>query len=129
MMYVTAPSLRDELLDQLRCPFGERGAHDDPVQAGCLSGTKARSVGVIRETEDRDVGVGFGHFVGVNPGEIDDYEVGWIDAVGGDKAMRPEEHVKLASEKDIDPDQQDRRHEREPNTENVRKTGSGRRLG
>ncbi len=123
MMYVTTPSLRDELLDQLRCPFGERGAHDDPVQAGCLSSPKTGGIGVICEAEDGNLGIGLGHFVGVDPREIDDYEVRGVDAVRGDKPVRPEEHVELSSEEDIDPNQQDRRHKRQPNTANERKTG------
>src|SRR5918999_2485821 len=52
MMYVTPPSLCDELLDELRRAFGQRGAHDDAVEARFLCGPKPRRVGVRREAED-----------------------------------------------------------------------------
>jgi hypothetical protein len=94
----------------LWCPFGQRGAHDDAVETRFVRRSEPRRIRVRGEAEDGDVRVRLGDLVRVHPGEIDDHEIGRIDAVGGREPVAVEQHVELASKEEIDPNQQDRRH-------------------
>ena len=101
----------NELVDELRGSFGERGADDDPVEAGRLGRSQARRIRVVREPEDGHVRIRLCDLVGIHAREIADDEVGRIDAVRGRELVAlGEQHIELASKEDIDPDQQDRRH-------------------
>ena len=52
-----AASLCNQLVDELRRPLGERGAHDHLVQPGRLGRPEARRIRVIRVPEDGNVGI------------------------------------------------------------------------
>jgi hypothetical protein len=69
----------------LRCPFGQRGADDDAVETGRLGRSETGGVGVVREAEDGDLGIRLGDLFRVDAREIDDDELGRIDAVGRDQ--------------------------------------------
>lgn len=120
MMYVIAtesnrsPRLADQLFDELRRPFGERGAGDDTVESG-LSGTpQPLRVRVVREPEDRRRREGLGDLVGVDARDVDDHEIGRVDALGRDETVvGPQENVELTAEEEVDPSHQDRRHGQE----------------
>src|SRR5215210_2896747 len=106
MMYVIAaslvggrtlpPALRDELLHDLRSPLGEGGADDDTVEPGRLRRPKSGRVRVVRIAEDRDLRIRLGDLLRVDPRNVDDHEVGGIDAVGRhDPVARAQERVEL----------------------------------
>jgi hypothetical protein len=111
MMYVTGPSLRDELVDELWGSFGQGRPDHDPVEPGCLRGAETGRVGVIREPQDGHVCVDLGHLVGIDAGDVDDHEVGRVDALRRRQPVTPaEEHVELSSKEQVDPNEQDRGH-------------------
>ena len=89
---------------------GERGADDDLVEPGRVGGAKAGRVGVVREAEDRDVGPRLGHLVGLHARDVDDHEVGRLDAAGRDDVMPREQGFELSPEEEVDSREQDRRH-------------------
>jgi hypothetical protein len=116
MMYVTPSSLRDELFDQLTCSFGQCRPRHDSIESRCLARSEARRVGVIRVPEDGNIGVRVGDFLRVHSPNVDDDDVRRLDRVCGRQTVSGEERVELPPEKEIDPDQQDRRHGRESTT-------------
>jgi hypothetical protein len=75
---------------------------------------QAGRVRVIRVPKDGDVGPGVGDLVGIYARNVADHQVGQIDAVGRDQLVGPaQKRVQLSSKEEIDPRQQDRRHERQ----------------
>ncbi len=109
--------LCDEVVDDLGSALGEGGTHDDAIEARRVRGAEASGVRMVREPENRDVGELLGHLVGVDAGDVDDDEVRGMDAVRRHELVAPaEESFELASEVDIDPSNQDRRHAAEPTT-------------
>src|ERR671924_551068 len=70
MMYVTGPSLRDDLFDELRSPLRERRSGHDAIQARGLRRAQPSRVLVVREAEDRDVGIRLGDVVRVDARDI-----------------------------------------------------------
>src|SRR5215469_18667582 len=86
MMYVTRPTVDSRPERVRRQPSGFRSAgelvHDlaDPlregrfrehlVEAGGVRGAEPGGVGVIRETDDRDVGIRIGHLVRIDPRDV-----------------------------------------------------------
>src|SRR5215210_8718964 len=89
MMYVTAarvyPAVSDgrrgQLGDDLGHPLGQRRLHEHLVEAGRVRALEAGFVGVVREADDRDIGPGVGDLLRLDPGDVADDEVGWVDAV------------------------------------------------
>ena len=69
-----------------------------------------RAVRMVREPHDGDVRPGVDDLVGLHARDVRDHEIGRVDAVGRDEAMTREEALQPASEKKIDPNEQDRRH-------------------
>ena len=115
MMYVTRPYSTDEASsssDQYRSPLDERRFGNDLVEAGGVRGPQSGRVGVVREADDRDVRIGVGDLVRVDPRDVRDHELGLVDGVGGDEVVPGQERLELATEEEVDPRQQDRRHVR-----------------
>jgi hypothetical protein len=118
MMYVTQATLakrslrRCQLLDELVDTLDERRLHDHLVEPGGVSGPQAGRVGVVRVAEDRNVGVRIGDLLGIDTGNIDDHEVRRIGVIDRDETMLGQERLQFPPEEEIDPTQQDRRHER-----------------
>src|SRR5690242_14171895 len=91
MMYVTgAQSSQTErsgrqLLDEHFRPLVESRLRHDLVEAGGVRAAEAFRVRVVREAEDRDVGVGVRDLVGVDARNVGDHTVGRVDTVDGDQ--------------------------------------------
>jgi hypothetical protein len=114
MMYVkAAPSLARlpyENVHDLAGLLDQRGLRQNLVEARRVGGPQTRCVGVVREPDDRHVGVGIHDLAGVDARDVGDHEVGWVDAVGRDEMVSEEKRFELAPEEEVDPTQQDRRH-------------------
>ncbi len=66
---------------------------------------------MIREPENRDLRELLRDLLGIDPGNVDDDEVGLGDGVRRDQLVPgAEESLELATEEEIDPSNQDRRH-------------------
>jgi len=68
-------------------------------------------VGVAAEANNRNVEVRVRDVVRIDPADIGNHKVGPIGTVARDEMMPRQESLQLAPEEDIDPTQQDRRHE------------------
>ena len=55
-------------------------------------------------------GIGVGDVVGIDPADVGDHEIGWVDALDREEAMLREQRLELRAKEEIDPDEQDRRH-------------------
>ena len=104
MMYVTAERVlagRSEgRRGQLGHDLGTRSAGADltsTCSAGRVRPLQARFVRVVREADDR-VRPGIDDLVRLDAGDVDDDQVGRVDAVGRDEMMAVEECLELASE-------------------------------
>src|SRR5690348_8207249 len=79
MMYVTGAQstdgrgLRRQLFDERLGPLVQRRFRDDLVEAGRVGAAQAFGVGVVREAEDRDVGIGVRDLVRVDAGDVGDH--------------------------------------------------------
>ena len=71
---------------------------------------KAGRVGVVREAEDRDVGVVVGHIVRVDPRDVGDHDVRRVDPVGCLEPVIRKQRLELAPQEQLDATQQNRRH-------------------
>lgn len=71
---------------------------------------KPRSVLVAAETDDRNLWKRVRHLLRIDPGNVRDHEIRWIDAVLGDEMMARQEALELAPKEDVDSRQQNRRH-------------------
>src|SRR5262249_51856497 len=93
MMYVTGAQSTDgrgsgrQLFDQRLGPLVERRFRDHLVEAGGVRAAQAVGVRVVREAEDRDVRVGVGNLVRVDPSDVGDHAVRRVDAVDGDQVV------------------------------------------
>jgi predicted metal-dependent hydrolase/8-oxo-dGTP pyrophosphatase MutT (NUDIX family) len=65
---------------------------------------------MVREAQNRHLGVGVRNLIGVDPGDVRNDKVRRVDAFGRDETMAAEGCLKLAAEKEIDAREQDRRH-------------------
>ena len=91
-------------------PFEERGFRDDLIEPCSMRATQSLGVGVVRVAEDRHVGVVVRDVVRVDPRDVGDHEIGWLDPVGRLEAMLRQERLELAPDEEVDPAQEDRRH-------------------
>ena len=107
---VSVATRSDELGDEIRRPFDERGLHDHLVEPRRVRPLEARLVGVVRVPEDRDVGPRVDDLVGLDARDVGDDEVGRVDAVAGHQPVRWKQAFQLSAEEEVDPDEQDRRH-------------------
>src|SRR6266852_6486572 len=114
MMYVKAFLLyrRQQLLDQLGRPLDQRRLGDHLVEPGLVRAPQAGGVGVVGETQDGDVQPSIGDLFRLHPRDVADDEIGVVDRVRRNQMMPRKERLQLAPEEEIDPRQQDRRHER-----------------
>src|SRR5207302_3288684 len=113
MMYVTALLYRgQQLSDQRRCALDESRPGDDLVESGGVRGLQSTRVGVVREADDGDVGIRVRDLVRIDPRDVRDHELGRLDGVRGHEMVLGQQGLELATEEEIDPRQQDRRHER-----------------
>jgi hypothetical protein len=88
----------------------ERRFRDDLVEAGGMSAPQPRRVGVVRETENRNVGIGVGDVARVDARDVRDHQIGRLDPIGGLEPMLRQERFELAPDEEVDPTEQDRRH-------------------
>ena len=65
---------------------------------------------VVREAEQRHVGIGLGDLVGIDPADVGDHELGWVDTLDRDEVMLREQRLELRAKEEIDADEQDPRH-------------------
>src|SRR4051794_9048258 len=118
MMYVTRATLakrsprRRQLLDELAGAFDEGRLRHDLIESGCMRGTEACRVGVVRVAQDRNVEIRVGDFLRVDARDVRDHELGRVRMVDRDEAMLGQERLELPTEEEIDPTQQDRGHAR-----------------
>jgi hypothetical protein len=101
---------RDQAVDQFTRALEERRLRNDLVEPRRMTAPQPGGVGVVREAEDRDVRVRVRDVVGIDARDVRDYEVGWLDPVGGLEAVLRQEPLELAPDEEVDPTEQDRRH-------------------
>ncbi len=75
-----------------------------------MGALQTRPIRVVREPHDGDVRPRVDDLLGLHARDVRDHEIGRVDAVGRHEAMTREEALQPASEKEIDPNEQDRRH-------------------
>src|SRR5450756_151837 len=78
-------SLQCELGNQRLHVFHECRALDNAIEARLPSRVQTRRIRVIRVAENRHRRVGIGDLAGLDAGDIDDDEVGLLDALGRDQ--------------------------------------------
>ena len=91
-------------------PFEQRRFRDDLIESRSMGTPQSLRVGVVRVAEDRHVGVVVGDVIRVDPRNVGDHEVGWLDPVRCLEAMLWQERLELAPNEEVDPAQEDRRH-------------------
>src|SRR5207249_3995746 len=69
------------------------------------------SVGVSSEAEDWYLRIRVGDVHRIHAADVRDHEIGPVRAVGRDEVMSMEQGLELAPKVDIDPTEQDRRHD------------------
>lgn len=117
MMYVTAATLPSGLLgrcdqrfDHFPGALEERGLDDHLVEAGRMGAAEALGVCVIGVAEDRNVRIAVSDVVRIDPRDVGDHEVGWVDPVRRREPVLGKHRLELAADEEVDPTQQDRRH-------------------
>ena len=112
MMYVIAnysTGVRRPSITSL-APSKQSRLREHAVEAGGVRATQSSGVRVIREPEQRHVGIGVGDLVRIDAGDVRDHQIGRLDPVGRLEAMLWKERLELPAEENLDPTQQDRRH-------------------
>ena len=118
MMYVTRSSLTNgsggscQFLDELAGALDEGGLCNNLVEAGGVRGSQAGRISVVRVSEDRNVRIRVGDFVGIDPRDVGDHEIGALSALDRDEVVLRQERLELAPEEEVDPTEQDRGHMR-----------------
>jgi hypothetical protein len=102
--------MADQTVDQFPASFEQRRFRDDLVEAGGVCAPQAGGVRVIRVAEDRDVWEAFDDVVRVDPRDVGDDEVRRVDTIRRREAVLGQQRLELASNEEVDPTQQDRRH-------------------
>ena len=112
MMYVTGGLLyrRKQTIDQLAGALEERRLRDHLVEAGSVRAAQPGGVRVVRVAEDRDVRVGLGDVRSVDARDVRDHEIGRLDTVCRHESVLRQNPLELATDEEVDPTQQDRRH-------------------
>ena len=135
MMYVTAASCTGEpprstpgrapgrpvvrggqLVHELRRALDERRLGHDLVEAGRVRRAQARRVGVVREAEDRTSGYASATSSGSIRAMSAITSSGASTLSVGDEVVAGQKRLELASEEQVDPREQDRRHARRCST-------------
>ena len=101
---------RKKSLDHFPPALEQRRLDDYLIESGGMRATQPGRVGVVREAEDRHVGVAVGDVAGVDPRDVRDHEVGRLHAVRGREPMLRKQRLELAPDEEVDPAQEDRRH-------------------
>src|SRR5262249_17374526 len=101
-----------ELLYEYWRAFDERRFGHDLVESGLVRGPQTGRVRVVREADDRDLGVGVGDLVWLDPRDVADHELGVVDRIRGYEVVPGQERLELAAKEKVAPRQQDRRHAR-----------------
>ena len=101
---------RRALLDQFPSALEQRRFRDNLVETGGVSAPQTSRVGVVREAEDRHVRKVVGDVVRIDPRDVRDHEIRWLDPVRRLKAMLGQERFELAADEEVDPAQEDRGH-------------------
>ena len=91
-------------------PLEERGLRDHLVEPRGMSAPQSLRVGVIRVAEDRHVGVVVGDVVRIDPRNVGDHEIRWLDPVRRLEPMLRQERLELPPDEEVDPAQEDRCH-------------------
>jgi hypothetical protein len=65
---------------------------------------------VVREAEDRDLGIGVRDLIRVDPADVRDHEIGRVDAVNRDEVVARQKTLELPVKEEVDPREQDRGH-------------------
>ncbi len=92
------------------CPFEERGFRDNLIEPCSVSAPQSLRVGVVREAEDRHVRIVVGNVVRIDPSDVGDHEIGWLDPIRRLEAMLRQERLELPPDEEVDPAQEDRCH-------------------
>src|SRR5262249_16429854 len=98
--------LRHEILE----PLGERRFREYLVEACGVRGAETGRVGVIREADDRDVGIRVRDLLRIDARHVRDDEVGTLRVIDCDETMSRQERLELPPHEQIDPTEQDRGH-------------------
>jgi hypothetical protein len=112
MMYVTRSLYRrQKLVDQFPSSLEERRFRHHLVEAGGMRTTETGGVRVVRVAENRHVWIGVRDVQGLDSRDVGDHEIRRLDPVGGLEAMLWNNRLELPADVEIDPEQQDRRHD------------------
>ena len=76
-----------------------------------MSAAQSVGVRVIREAENRDLRIAVGDVGRVDARDVCDHEVGAVNALGRLEAVLGQQGLELAAYEEVDPTQQDRRHD------------------
>ena len=76
-----------------------------------MSAAQSVGVRVIREAENRDLWIAVGDIGRFDACDVRDHEVGAVNALGRLEAMLGQQGLELAAYEEVDPTQQDRRHD------------------
>ena len=101
----------EKAVDQLAGALEERRFRDHLVESGGVSATQAGGVGVVREPEYRDVRERLRHVLRVDARDVRDHEVRRVDAIRSREPVLRKHSLELAANEEVDPTQQDRRHD------------------
>ena len=71
---------------------------------------------MVGEAQNRDIRIGIGDLIGVDPSDIRDHKIRRVDAIDRDEVVAGKKTLELAAKVEVDSRQQDRRHVDEGNT-------------
>ena len=90
--------------------FEQRRLGDDLVESCRVRATQPLGVGVVRVAQYRHVRVGVCDVVRVDPRDVGDHKIGWLDPVRRLEAMLWQKRLELPPDEEVDPTEEDRRH-------------------
>jgi hypothetical protein len=101
---------REETVNQFTRALEERRFRDHLVESGRVRAAQSGGVGVVRVTQNRDFRVRLSDVHRIDARDVGYHEIGRLDAVDCHETMFGQDPFELASNKEVDPTQQDRRH-------------------
>ena len=90
--------------------FEQRRFDHHTVETRRVRATEPGRVRVVRKAENRHIGIAVRDVVRIDPCDVGDHKIGWLDTVGGLEAMLREDRLELAPKEEVDPCEQDRCH-------------------
>ena len=81
------------------------------IESGRMGAAQSLGVRVVRETENRHVRIAVRDVGRVDAGDVRDHEIRRVDSLRGLEAVLGEQGLELAADEEVDPTQQDRRHD------------------